>query len=362
MAEPAETFELGEGWATVRQAAEQLNLSPRSVLRLCDSGRLTFRRTEGGHIRIPAEAVKAYVRGGLIQDRRLPEASTPLQVKREAIEAKKIELQELELNDLLEEKRREKADRDAEKQREEEERQERIRAEQREAEREENASRKAQEREEQIAFWIADACAELPEDLPAEYIPPIHQAIRDALAVVTFYERPDIIQRIAWSARDRMLGPWQRYKEARAHAAWLKKQQDDAWRDLVLSWPSSFPRDDEAVRAALDQAATSAMQSLGPDSSWAEQADARRKAVERVVAPYRRVAQAIRVLRPHLQRRHTEGFLPAQFSSQDLDLLARLTEPKLRRYLEAEGRKRELTDEEAEQLARDFIDIQNKLI
>lgn len=362
MAEPTGAFKIGVGWLSVRHAAERLSLSTRSVQRLCDSGRLPFRRTEGGHIRIPAEAVEAYVRVGLIQDRRLPEASTPLQAKREAIEAKKIELQELELNDLLEEKRGEKADRTAERQREEEARQQRIRAEQREAEREENARRKAQEREEQIAYWIADACAELPEDLPAEYIPPIRQAIRDALAVVTFYEPPDIIQRIAWSARDRMLAPWRREKEARAHAAWLKKQQDEVWRDLLLAWPSGFPRDDEAARVALDQAVPSAMQSLGPDSSWAEQADARQKAVEQVVAPYRRVARAIRVLRPHLQRRHAEGFLPVQFSPQDLELLARLTEPKLRRYLETEGRKCELTDEKAEQLARDFIDTENKLI
>ena len=46
---------------TVGQAADQLNISPRTVYRLIAEGRLTVVRPTDGRTRIPADVLAAYI-------------------------------------------------------------------------------------------------------------------------------------------------------------------------------------------------------------------------------------------------------------------------------------------------------------
>ncbi|HEX2712780.1 MAG TPA: hypothetical protein VHM88_11225, partial [Candidatus Acidoferrales bacterium] len=70
----------------------------------------------------------------------------------------------------------------------------------------------------------------------------------------------------------------------------------------------------------------------------------------------------VQVVRSHLQERHRQGLLSPSLDSRDVDLLVHIAEDKVRAYLKAEACKRELTEEEAKQLARDFIDTDYQLI
>ena len=74
------------------------------------------------------------------------------------------------------------------------------------------------------------------------------------------------------------------------------------------------------------------------------------------------IPAGVQVVGPHLRERHRQGFLSASFDSQDVDLLVRIAEDKVHAHLEAEARKRAMTDDEARQFARDFIDTHYQLV
>jgi len=122
--------------------------------------------------------------------------------------------------------------------------------------------------------------------------------------------------------------------------------------------------------AVMDAIEAAAAEIFGP---WEQERQAQERAAEREHQAQARaawlaqvnqnaVAAGVHVVRSHLRERHRQGLLSPSLDSQDVELLADIGESKVREYLEAEACKRELTEDEAKQLARDFIDTDYQLI
>jgi excisionase family DNA binding protein len=116
---------------------------------------------------------------------------------------------------------------------------------------------------------------------------------------------------------------------------------------------------DGIPRAAMDQIEAAAKEIFAP---WELQRQTEERATWLAQVNRDAITAAVQVVRSHLQERHRQGFLKRSLDSQDVELLVHIAEEKVRKYLEAEACKRELTEDEAKQLARDFIDTDYQLI
>jgi hypothetical protein len=98
------------------QAAKILGVSIPTLKGLCKGGRLISFQTPGGHLRIPADSLNAI--GQEAESKTRSVVSSPLNIRRERVEEKKLEIEELRLKNeevriRTEQEAREKQSRDA---------------------------------------------------------------------------------------------------------------------------------------------------------------------------------------------------------------------------------------------------------
>ncbi len=357
---------------TIAEVASELGLSERSVRRLIEAKKLRFFKP-GGHYRVRRSDLEIFR-----TERQATSAGGPspvLRNRRERLEELTLDAQELkakrELKKLKAEEAEEEAERSAAAEAEQQEREQRRR----EQEQRNHQEREEKRRQKWLGMCYDFALSVLPAEASEAIKLDVCRQVRQALAEHDPDETPAIIETVVVAAVKRVLEPWNREREAQIRLTWLDKQTSEAW-DRLRSVCSSeclaavdHDHNPEALREALAQAISSVMQVLSPGSSWGDLEKARQRAIDRVLEPYRRkrktqsaIQSALAVVKPHLRTRRDEGLLPPHFDSQDLELLARLIEPRLRVHLEAELRNREFSDAEAQQLARDFIDTDQRLI
>lgn len=153
---------------------------------------------------------------------------------------------------------------------------------------------------------------------------------------------------------------------------WLKGEMglaEDRLRTLWLLQGLDWNRLDEVrkdLTAALTCELAKTFQALSPDSSWAARESARQVAMERALKPYLRehkLQATIRSVMSEIPRylRELQERAWINVESEDVEFLARRLEPRVRAFLEAEGLDRELSDTEAEELIRHFIDEELRL-
>lgn len=354
------------------QVGFRLGLSPSSIKSLCAQGKLAAFKTEGGHWRVLVESVEAYL-ARAHQPTSAVGPSSILRDCRERVEHLTLKAQELRAHQQVDELEQARAQRAAERKIAAE-AQRQGREQELEQHRREQQQRTRQEKEQEhrhawLSSWYDFGLDLVPRGAPEAIRLDVCAQVKDALSELDPDESTGVIESVVRATIGRLLAPWLDAQVRARREVWLKEQLTDAWSAMVFAWPWRIIRNDQVVRAALDAELASVMKDLAPGCSRKEEENARRLAVEHVLEPYRReqntqraIESGMQVVKPHLRKRHAEGLLPPRFDSQDLALLARLVEPKLRSYLEAEGRIRVLTEDDARQLAQDFIDTDQRLV
>lgn len=162
-----------------------------------------------------------------------------------------------------------------------------------------------------------------------------------------------------------------RQREAK-RMEWLKHEAELAGDRLRFAWivqgldQNHLNEDRENIEAALAPEIAKRLHDLSPDSSWSVRESARQAAVDCVMKPYLRdhnlqgtIRSAMYEIPRYLEELRNKGWITVD--SKDLEFYARRMEPRVRAFLEAESRDRELTHLEAKDLVCRFIDEELKL-
>ena len=183
-------------------------------------------------------------------------------------------------------------------------------------------------------------------------------------------------QHAEWAKEEAAAEHEQQVEMAKQHEAkrmeWLKRETELAANHLRLMWivqglnQNHLNETRENVEAGLAGEIVKTLHDLSPDSSWAVRESARQAAVDRVMKPYLHehkvqatIRSAMYEIPRHLEELRNRGWITAE--SKDLEFYARRMEPRVRAFLEAESRDRELTETEARELVRYSIDEELKL-
>ncbi len=212
---------------SISVAASRLGLSPNSIRRLCDSGKLASFRTAGGHLRLPAEAIESYRKGNGASDASASAPSSALRNRKEQLEGLRLDVEEVgvkrQLKRLREEAAEEEAERadaaEAERQaRAEERRQARQEEEERirqaeEKQRKEDASR---QRRAWTSDWVQWILKRVPSGAPPDAVLSLRESAEEILGKTSVRESREVIEPVLLAARDRALQPWIRRKNVEA--------------------------------------------------------------------------------------------------------------------------------------------------
>ncbi|MGB6787475.1 MAG: helix-turn-helix domain-containing protein, partial [Candidatus Acidiferrales bacterium] len=266
----------------VREAAEALGFSVRSVKRAAQDGSLRYFLTPGKHYRFRRADLEAFAQGHTGSGFEAPASST-LQNRREIVADLNLETAEIRARRLRDEARRE----DEQNRRERQEsvrRDEQERADQRQRERIEQdrqAAREAAGRE-RMAWenqFLSDALATLPRNAPPDAILAAGEACRAALAPFGPGQSPELVAIVASAAIKRAIEPWKRSDE-------IARTVADAERLLPFRARSFFRPGEWELRAQA--AAAEAIRSLPADASLCEVHGAAAEAARKVAGEFER--------------------------------------------------------------------------
>ncbi|MFZ0213591.1 MAG: helix-turn-helix domain-containing protein [Candidatus Acidiferrales bacterium] len=268
----------------VREAAEALGFSVRSVKRAAQDGSLRYFLTPGKHYRFRRADLEAFAQGRTGSGFEAPASST-LQNRRERIAELNLEGQEIRSRRQLEEIRRE----DEESRREREEsvrRAEQERTEQRQRERIEQDRQAAHEAaaRERIVWenqFLSDALTALPHDAPPDVILAAGEAVRESLAPFGPGETQQLITIVVSAAIKRALASWTRSKEV---ACIVKKAEEllPVLARIAFSEPTEWQN---RFRAA----ASEAIRALPADASIEEIRAEAHQTARKIAADFERV-------------------------------------------------------------------------
>lgn len=276
---------------SVREASRVLGISPRTLKRLCEEGRLPHFTTPGGHLRLRRADLEAFGRNG--KGAGLASVSSPssvLQNRRERVEELALEAQELRARRDLRELQDEQAE--AEERRRAD-AQAAALAEKRELERLQleaarDAERRRRERQQAqaerqhrkwVEQWAEFAVRSLPQSAPGEMQLAVHEAVEATLSKLALgREQPQgVVQRVVVAAVHEALELWKRKKE-------VQRAVEEARKQLPALAQYFFEPTEWEIRAM--QAAREAIAKLPADVSLAEMRAAAIEAGDRVRAEY----------------------------------------------------------------------------
>ena len=301
--------ELGK-WVSVSEAARLTGISVRTLKRMAAEGQLKHSRTPGGHMRVLRKDLEKLLR----QDGPVTASlSIGLQSKREAVEAKGLELQEAradrELRKLREEDAEAERRRAATAQAEELERRRaveetRLQVARHAAERwaREREQEEAEERREWTDRWVAWALNAVPKDAPREVALDVHQGVEEALAKLSPEQSQSVVQRLVLAAMDRGLAPWNRRKEIENAVQLARKEVPLVVRTLS----EYFPPTQWEIRAM--QSAREAIAELPADASYEELRAAAVQAGKQIATEYEGEQARARAEGERQQRERSKKF------------------------------------------------------
>lgn len=166
-----------------------------------------------------------------------------------------------------------------------------------------------------------------------------------------------------------------RQEEAQAAAAqrqreWFAAQAKTAVELLYrkAAWiPVDLTVCQEEVAARLAEAFQKGLSKLGPDSPAREVETATRRAVDATLAPYRKakeqkdvIESALRCIAPHLTDLQRKGWLDC--APTDVEFIAGQVKEPIRKILERESQRRELSRTQAEEIVRNGIDARFQIV
>ncbi len=278
---------------SVADAAKVLGVSGRTVKRMIEDGELSAFRTPGGHLRIPAEGVKA-IRGETAPAAFTPASSSSvLQNRRERVEELNLEAQEFRAQRQLNALRREEEEEEAEKRAEaaalRQERQDLASAtlieQQRIAkqEREEQERRQAEQEEQSqrqrfVSGWLEVGLKkEIPPGVPPDLRLQITEHLTAFLQDCRLQQRELILQMVRATVSN-VLVPWRREQDIAAIIEEAHKMLPCTGRGFSWS-PTGWD-------LKAKQAAMSAIAGLGESASLSQIRTAAILAVKPVLAEY----------------------------------------------------------------------------
>ena len=242
------------------EAARLLRVSIPTLKRLCGGGQIPCFRTPGGHLRIPADALKTFQ--GKPSGSTTSAPSSVLANRRERVEELNLEGQELrasrDLEKLRAEQDQEEERRAAQVQAQQLERQARIEAtrfehakEERRAAREREEAERARQRRDWQRRWSRWATPSFPDWLAADQIGLLEEAVNAALGDCEPGDPDDDVAGVLKARIERLIAPWRAEREARA-------QREQLVQRAVHGLPFGATDGDKArataaVRSALEQ-------------------------------------------------------------------------------------------------------------
>lgn len=357
-----------EAMISTGQAASMLGRDPRTIRRWIADKRLRSHRANG-QLRVYLSDVRALA-GEADSQRTSTDGLGSLVLKGMQDDVKRLtlEAEKLTAEERIEQIKKRRDEKQAER--------ESAAEEDRQAKAEEHAqaTREQEERDRQrrITAWriqVLEFLARPPDGAPAALRARFYERAGQALGEFDCEQSTCVVQELLAGIQQEVFGPWEQECQAIARAAWIDKQVEEARSILRSACAREGLRvpEENMLHQALHEKILIEMQPFSTAAPWSELRGGRQRAVDALLAPWRAekalhsvIQGALDGLWPYLRQLREEGFLPV--APQDVNLLAQLLEPKVRRFLSEQGTKRQLTAAEAKELLENFVLEDQKLL